>query len=705
MILAILLVCYSSRGHQLVFSYPFRPSTSVSTSSDDPGGGGCTSDATAGVPSACSQYPYDSLSGPPPLTPSDDFGPNSHDGARHGDREHGGGREDTILGFDPQSLSDLLSPKVALCDRKFQLTVDDITFVGHPTLLNADRPGTGHRFARMIQKKRLSDLNANAGGGGGVAAAAGLAAAGAKRDVGVGEMDATGAVQSNLDTLEEGEKVNAADAVAGAKSKSPRPPPATVNSTRHPGTGAASATSATGTAPPLNPSSQQLTMFNLVMALRSDGSNTLTTRSGSSDFVDVIYENVISQLTAGLKYEQLKRAYIRKEAELILGIREELHQTLNSAGLGNGGGWSWNGMRRILNESSLARLLAHTFHSIKRGGGSIAHVVVNSSIDLSMQIPDLTARTSPHSYNPFLTTSLTGPGANGSGTPGNPGGLGLLNMGGHHSHLPDRISSPHSSLASNPIVANLLHVELRPYHALLLLFDAEEILSKMLPADASPLLMELIEVVTPTQSFEELALVLSCSLSQLFRLASHLVYWKMAKVVDVIHPRNVYIVSRDLSASTLKSLEAEFSSKMPTLHFLGILASLSSPQPYSAIFPSKDSRNSYMEVIAFFLRNNLVKQLRMVIYIVFPRRIQPDSESAFESGTVEGGGEKEDYVILTESDERHQEWIQILTLRQPPNIGSLFQRLAPYFNGRYHTEEIIFRESISRKEFKLVLRC
>ena len=55
-------------------------------------------------------------------------------------------------------MADILAPRSALCDKEFRLTIDDTTFIGHPTLLDADRPGTGHRFARMIQKKRLADL-------------------------------------------------------------------------------------------------------------------------------------------------------------------------------------------------------------------------------------------------------------------------------------------------------------------------------------------------------------------------------------------------------------------------------------------------------------------------------------------------------------------------------------------------------------------
>lgn len=165
-ILGIMLVCYSSRGHQLVFSYPDE------------------------------QKEFSTL--------------------RQGDSDKQHSNEESFLGFDVHFISDILSPKVTLCDRAFELTIDDITFLGQATLLNADRPGTGNRYARAIQKRR-------------------------------------------------------------------KPPSEEV----------------------------QLTMFNLVVA--TSGNNAL----------DVVYVHVISKMTAALKYEQLKRAYIKRESDLILAIKEK----------------------------------------------------------------------------------------------------------------------------------------------------------------------------------------------------------------------------------------------------------------------------------------------------------------------------------------------------------------------------------------------
>jgi hypothetical protein len=88
MLLGILFVSYSSRGHQLVFSYPEI-------------------------------------------------------------------KNDTFLGFEAGLLADILSPKQQLCDQKFHLRVDNVDFIGHPTLLNVDRPGTGLIYSRKVQKSNL----------------------------------------------------------------------------------------------------------------------------------------------------------------------------------------------------------------------------------------------------------------------------------------------------------------------------------------------------------------------------------------------------------------------------------------------------------------------------------------------------------------------------------------------------------------------
>jgi hypothetical protein len=175
----------------------------------------------------------------------------------------------SLLGFEAAFLSDILSPKVALCDKQFQLTVDDITFIGHPTLLNADRPGTGHRFARMIQRKRYSDM-----------------------------LDRDNHHHNQHNPQHD------SNYAAGEESTWDDAGLDTFN------------------AQPVN---QQLTMFNLVFAVRPSSKN-----KKFHEKVDLLYRNVIARLTAALKYEQLKRGYIKRETEMILSIKEESEASLGT---------------------------------------------------------------------------------------------------------------------------------------------------------------------------------------------------------------------------------------------------------------------------------------------------------------------------------------------------------------------------------------
>jgi hypothetical protein len=68
--------------------------------------------------------------------------------------------------------------------------------------------------------------------------------------------------------------------------------------------------------------------------------------------------------------------------------------------------------------------------------------------------------------------------------------------------------------------------------------------------------------------------------------------------------------------------------------------------------------------------------------------------------------DEESLLILEPADanETEREWINLVALHQPTPVANLFLRLVRYFNGHFHTEEIVFRESILRKDFKLILR-
>ena len=100
--------------------------------------------------------------------------------------------------------------------------------------------------------------------------------------------------------------------------------------------------------------------------------------------------------------------------------------------------------------------------------------------------------------------------------------------------------------------------ELRPYKTLLLLYDADQIIASF-PKDCSPLLPVLVRAVSPVDSFERIAAILDINLHMVYRLTSHLVYWKKARVIQSISNRNIYVASPNAQISKCVVLYSGFS--------------------------------------------------------------------------------------------------------------------------------------------------
>ncbi|KAI8807626.1 nitrogen permease regulator of amino acid transport activity 3-domain-containing protein [Cladochytrium replicatum] len=479
-LVGILLISYSSRGRQLVFSYPEKHSPLPQFPLDPAQTNGHST--SPGRRPAPKLPPESRKSVAIPLSPSHKSVPLST----------------RFLGFDHQTLSDILTPKYTICDRHFQLTVDDTTFVGHPTLLNADRPGTGHKYTRLIQKRRV------------------------ERDDSSDDIPLGGSM-ANLDG-ERGER------------------------------------------------NGPLAMFNLVFAFRP------ASKPEEGISLKVIYRTVIARVTAALKFEQGMRAYVREESELILGIKEE---ALNPEE-------PFDVTGRILECSSLARLMTDLYNSIH--ARQITHLLINNSISMSLNLTDLTetsALDQQSDYDP------------------------------QHPQLPPYLQTD----PAQQEVVRKAYPAMRPYHALLLLYDGEEIL-RTLTQDPSPLLVELIQIVSPTMSFEELRAALDCSLSQIYKLAAHLIYWKKAKIVDVVNARNMYVVNPDLDLSCLATLVPDAARLFPTVDIITLLSKLQQPTPFSTVLPSKDQQEMYLDILYFLLRQNIVVQQHFYIFLRIPDRIR-----------------------------------------------------------------------------------
>lgn len=113
--LSIILVKSDSKGDRLLFRYPYAPVQ-----------------RSEGSNSNRRRNPYaltvteDLLQTPPPQSS------NIHNGQ--------------LAGFSDEVLSTLFAVKPELCEQKFELKVNDVRFVGHPTLLHS---GLGYRSGSM----------------------------------------------------------------------------------------------------------------------------------------------------------------------------------------------------------------------------------------------------------------------------------------------------------------------------------------------------------------------------------------------------------------------------------------------------------------------------------------------------------------------------------------------------------------------------
>lgn len=401
-LLAILLVTDSSRGHQCVFHYPKNPQRrdeAPELTKDD-------QDLEEVIGE--DQLETDVITWP--YAPSEDIDRRSLISRVEQDIEEAeaakqryaqdpnDGNESyevrTVFGFTKDVLADALSPKSNTTE-KFQLSIDDLTFVGQPVFLkrahkikDENQGNEGNMEASPEHDESIVD------------------------DHGY-EMERNGM---------EGETKLVGEAT---------------NTKQH-----------------------HLSLFHLVFVLEPP-------ELELNRQVDSIYEHVITKLTSALRYEQLRCAYVGREASLIASIKDEAnvsgehllvirtwprktladkttHDSFDFAGM------SFDGtMDEILAKSTLAQTIAEVYHAISRG--VTARVMVNDYIDLSLQIPPL---------------------------------------------APSLFFSPLDSerdsyeYAHYPVIA--------PYHTLLLLEDPLEIL-KTLPLDASPTLVELVQIITPIQ--------------------------------------------------------------------------------------------------------------------------------------------------------------------------------------------------------------
>ncbi|TVY83383.1 Nitrogen permease regulator, partial [Lachnellula suecica] len=313
-----------------------------------------------------------------------------------------------------------------------------------------------------------------------------------------------------------------------------------------------------------------MTMFNVVFILNLP-------QEEQDLRIQEIYVHIIKKFNKAMKHAQASSNFIWKESEMILSMKERAREERRPMS------WLWG---QILLQSTLAGAIQDVFLAISNNKIATLRLATTPPLELSLQIP----------IPPYLTSFPS---------PDDRAILGLV------------------LTSANPMIdeeGNVDPTHINKHFALLLLDDETKIIAEI-QADSTELsapLLECIRLCKPTMSFLQVAQTNSIDATSLLTLAQHLIYWRKAIAIPPLHAREMYIVSPNCDTRKLPEASVSWKRAFPLAPSLpGFLAALSAaPRPYKTFSPSKDHRQTYIDMLAWAIRGGWVTQLRTVAWIV-----------------------------------------------------------------------------------------
>jgi hypothetical protein len=425
----------------------------------------------------------------------------------------------------------------------------------------------------------------------------------------------------------------------------------------------------------------EIALFNVVVVLKNVYLEKVKER------LDIV-SNQLSRFAASMRFEQLRSEYLTKEVRGMLRVRESMCRALKAENFMESDAIRLNVFSKVIYEHSELAKDLQKFHVSLESEGYFS-TLMNRSISLSSNF-------SNHSQTCF---------------------------------------------------------DLKPYQTLLLrksVFDILNAAKTNLAAQASSsTFKKFLSFISPLKSFLEASLELDLSLTYIYAIANHLVQWEMARVISTMTKNSVFIVSSSVpfvKSGSLNSNEwkTEFCIKLYSLQ-----------SKFNILFPN----HSLFEVLDRFstirrlddhLRglNNSSQQevIRMIIWLLQKRFIVQTNVYLFLQtnawkNLVSASQSTSDEVISDDFNDdvsMHDAHLSVdptnlseesspITIKSnsigfqgsthstlsfsyasPSQISRkslrIFRRLVPYFDGKSHIEEIMWRENISRNEMMQVLK-
>jgi hypothetical protein len=248
---------------------------------------------------------------------------------------------------------------------------------------------------------------------------------------------------------------------------------------------------------------KELFIFNVVFALKANASH---------DVVNC-YHELSQRIAIGLHFEENRCGYLSAETKLMIRAHDEVSAMPEDS--------SESPYKLILGKSRLAKDLKRIYEHLSTEG--TVHLRLNRWVEISFCLPQKVHRL-------MLKT---------------------------HSYLPS--ISPQN-------IQNCLEA-LRPYHAILLLVETQELLDS-LPQDASPAFVRIVRVANPIKNLVELSADADITLSQVFHIVAQLVYWAKATIIYPLCENNIYTIHPLAQTSVDSPLVEDFEERFPGMDSL-----------------------------------------------------------------------------------------------------------------------------------------
>lgn len=315
-------------------------------------------------------------------------------------------------------------------------------------------------------------------------------------------------------------------------------------------------------------SNPDMTMFNVVFVLNPPVLE-------YQQRVKEMYDNVTRKYAKALKYEEARFQYVWKESKRIIDIKQRAKENKESLTA------TW---RKIVGMSPLAKSIAIMFDTISQD--KIAHIHFDATFNTSFQIPQADS-------TPYLPNAL-------------------------------EPQMPGLWLTTSNVVLDDAEAPMTQQAALLLLEDSETLI-KDLGGDSTgnaAAIAFYIRNIIPTKSLLKISKKHNILAQDMEYIASHLVYWRRARLISPLSPRDTYIVSPNADMTVLSTAITAYAQRFPTLPTLPkILGMLSgTPRPFRNFIPTAEHRDRYMEILAWLMRGGWVTQLRTFAWV----RVTPE---------------------------------------------------------------------------------